>query len=112
MNRPSHTIMALFLLGCGFFLAACVGCGASSSDSMASTLNASAQDAKTSPQAEKIPRLPSSGEGLAAMRQASEARKYLFAFFWKQDDDQTRKMRKVVRRGHREGQGPCRMRLS
>ena len=95
MKRSNFACAALFLMGCGFLVVACVGCGGSSSDSMASTLNAPSQNAKTSTQSEEKISPSSSGGGLAAMRQASEAGKYLFAFFWKQDDDQTRDMRKI-----------------
>jgi hypothetical protein len=36
-----------------------------------------------------------SGDAMAAFRDASEAGKYLFAFFWKTEDEQTRAMRTV-----------------
>ena len=39
--------------------------------------------------------LEDSGQGLAALAQAAAANKYLFAFFWSADDDQTAAMRKV-----------------
>ena len=35
------------------------------------------------------------GPGIMAMEQAANEKKYLFAFFWKNDDDQTAAMRKV-----------------
>lgn len=35
------------------------------------------------------------GVGMAAMQQAAEANKYLFVFFYKDDDEQTRAMRRV-----------------
>lgn len=35
------------------------------------------------------------GQGLRAMEQAAGAKKYLFVFFWKEEDDQTAAMRKV-----------------
>ncbi len=44
----------------------------------------------SSPSAPKTP-----GPGMLAMEQASKDKKYLFVFFWKNDDDQTTAMRKV-----------------
>lgn len=38
---------------------------------------------------------PVAGVGMAALRQAAEEQKYLFAFFWKTEDHQTTSMRKV-----------------
>jgi hypothetical protein len=38
---------------------------------------------------------PGAGRGVAALGQAAQAKKYLFLFFWKQDDEQTAAMRKV-----------------
>ena len=39
--------------------------------------------------------LTGSGKGMAAIKQAADANKYLFMFFSKTDDDQTLAMRKV-----------------
>lgn len=36
------------------------------------------------------------GAGIVAMEQAAKDKKYLFAFFWENDDDQTTAMRKVL----------------
>jgi hypothetical protein len=38
---------------------------------------------------------PLPGRGMAAIEQAAQAKKYLFAFFWKKEDEQTTAMRKV-----------------
>jgi len=39
--------------------------------------------------------LSGTGRGMAAIEQAAQAKKYLFAFFWKEEDEQTTAMRKV-----------------
>jgi len=41
------------------------------------------------------PPLSGTGRGMAAIEQAAQAKKYLFAFFWKKEDEQTTAMRKV-----------------
>jgi hypothetical protein len=40
-------------------------------------------------------RAPDTGRGMPAIEKAAQAKKYLFAFFWKDDDGQTAAMKKV-----------------
>lgn len=49
------------------------------------------QGKTTSQKAESV----QTGKGIAAIGRAARAKKYLFAFFWKEQDDQTLAMRKV-----------------
>jgi hypothetical protein len=80
------TLVAASLMG-----AALTGCGSSAAEP------ARAQARETNDRPEALASNPPqrSGRGVAAIKQASEANKYLFAFFSKTDDDQTLAMRDV-----------------
>ncbi len=54
-----------------------------------------------SPPSTPAPQVPG-GKGLAAMQQAAGANKYLFAFFYEKDDDDTRAARKTFDEGLKE----------
>ncbi len=95
MRHLRSACAALSLMECGLLLVACNGCGNSTADGLASALDAQAPSAKASLQSESRTLSSSSGNGLAAVRQASEAGKYLFAFFWKDEGEQTAAMRKI-----------------
>jgi hypothetical protein len=66
------------------------GCGSST----ASTASTDSGKAKNQKGLSDSP-VDESGKGMAAIKQASEANKYLFLFFSKSDDDQTLALRKV-----------------
>jgi ribosomal protein L25 (general stress protein Ctc) len=74
-------LMALTLSGCG--------------SSIAQTESAQAQNAKGQPKASSSDPVEESGKGMAAIKQAAAAGKYLFIFFSKAKDEQTLAMRKV-----------------
>jgi hypothetical protein len=87
MKHFYHASAALFAAGVGLLCAACIGCGSSNADGTSASIGRSA-GSKKSP-------LSQSGSGHAAMRRASESGKYLFAFFWKEENEQTAALRKV-----------------
>jgi hypothetical protein len=79
------------LIAGGILALALTGCGGS----MARTDGAQAGEAGGRPSRSSADSLDESGKGMAAIKQAAEADKYLFLFFSKTDDDQTLAMRKV-----------------
>jgi hypothetical protein len=79
------------LVAAGLMGVALTGC--ESSD--AATENVQAAEAKRQPKTSPDNSASISGKGMAAIKQASEANKYLFLFFSKTDDEQTSAMRKV-----------------
>ena len=70
---------------------ALAGCGGNT----ASTDSAQANEATGQPNAPSGDSAEGSGKGMAAIKQAADAGKYLFLFFSKADDDQTLALRKV-----------------
>jgi Na+-transporting methylmalonyl-CoA/oxaloacetate decarboxylase gamma subunit len=81
-----------FLLLVGSLLAIAVtGCGNNASH----TESAEAGEATSRSNTSTSDSLEGSGKGMAAIKQAADAGKYLFMFFSKTDDDQTLAMRKV-----------------
>jgi ribosomal protein L25 (general stress protein Ctc) len=83
--------VALLLASGSFMAVALTGCG----DSAAQTESAQTGGAKDQPRTSPADPLRGTGKGMAAIRQAADAGKYLFVFFSKTDDDQTLAMRKV-----------------
>lgn len=83
--------MGLLLISASFITVALTGCGSSSAQSEVAQARVATERTKTSPAD------PSGevGKSMAAIKQASEAGKYLFVFFSKADDDQTAAMRAV-----------------
>jgi hypothetical protein len=94
MNRLRLSVVALLSLAVGLLVIALPGC-----DSIAHPPEVAAETASVPSQTRVSPPGPSksavSGKGMAAIQRAAEARKYLFVFFFKVDDDQTVAMRKV-----------------
>jgi len=76
----------------GLLLAVGNGMLPSSGQSVSSAEPAVTKPAATGPKALS----GGSGLGMAAIAQAAEAKKYLFAFFWRAEDDQTASMTKVL----------------
>lgn len=76
----------------GLMVAALVGCGQSSAQPGAdkSDKRPEPATARTKDDGEA-----GTGAGMDSLRRAAEAKKYLFAFFWKEEDEQTKAMRKV-----------------
>jgi hypothetical protein len=84
-----RTVAAILVLGC-LVSAMLVGCGKSAPPAEGLAAGARAtSDVKTGGQNE------GAGQGMAAIREAAQSGKYLFAFFFKADDQQTLAMRKV-----------------
>lgn len=88
--RSSILGVGLVLVGGSLLAVALTGCGSGT----ASTESAQAGQSKG-----RLTRafdvIEGSGKGMAAIRQAADADKYIFMFFSKADDDQTLAMRKV-----------------
>jgi hypothetical protein len=85
------------VLGAGLMASALLGltlagCGPSAADSGGEAV--AAAESRITPAGSPAP-VQSTGKGMAAIRQAAEAGKYLFIFFSKSDDEQTVAMRKV-----------------
>jgi hypothetical protein len=81
----------LLLISGSFIAAALTGCARSA----AQTEMVRAGEAKEQPKTPPTDAAVGSSKGMAAMRQAADAGKYLFVFFSKTEDDQTLAMRKV-----------------
>ena len=83
--------MGLLLVSGSFTTVALTGCGSSTAR------RRGAQSRGTKDQPKDSPANPSgeTGKGIAAIKQAADAAKYLFMFFSKTEDDQTVAMRKV-----------------
>ena len=90
MRRLFLGDIGLVLVAGSLVAAGLTGCGSST----ASTANTDTGKAKSQTGLSDGP-VEGSGKGMAAIRQAADAGKYLFMFFSKTDDDQTLAMRKV-----------------
>ena len=91
MNCSSLVGMGLLLVSGSFTTVALTGCGSST----AQTEGAQTREAKHQPKTSPDDSSGGSGKGMAAIKQAAGAGKYLFVFFSKTEDDQTLAMRKV-----------------
>ena len=91
MKCSSLVGLGLLLVSGSFTGVALTGCGRST----AQTEGAQARRAKDQPKTSLADPAGGSGKGMAAIKQAADAGKYLFVFFSKTDDDQTLAMRKV-----------------
>lgn len=91
MKCSSLVSLGLALFVAGLMGVALTGCG----NSAAQTENAQAGETKAQPKASASAASPGEGKGMAAIKQAADAGKYLFVFFSKADDEQTQAMRKV-----------------
>ena len=92
MNRPCARFTAGMLAVGSLVLSAIIGCGAGTPQpevQAAGTPSSAAADAPAVDQNE------GAGQGMAALREASRSGKYLFAFFFKAQDEPTLAMRKV-----------------
>jgi hypothetical protein len=83
--------VGLMLVGGSLLAVALTGCG----NSTANTDGAQASESRGRSNTSSGDSLEGSGKGMAAIRQAADAGKYIFMFFSKTDDDQTLAMRKV-----------------
>jgi hypothetical protein len=95
MKRFYVERMAIALVGCGWLFAAFSGCGSSTADEKTAIAGASASASKASPLKGATTSLADAEKEIPALRRAADAGKYLFAFFWKEDNESTRAMRKV-----------------
>lgn len=91
MKCSSLVTLGLGLVAASLVGVALTGCGSSARQSE----GASAREAKDRPKTSPGDAPGGSGKGMAAIKQAADAGKYLFVFFSKTDDDQTLAMRKV-----------------
>jgi hypothetical protein len=91
MKCSSLVTLGLALVAAGLMGVALTGCGSSA----AQTEGTQAREAKDQPKASPADPSEGPGKGMAAIKQAADAGKYLFVFFSKTDDDQTLAMRKV-----------------
>lgn len=85
------TVIAVLVIGLTIVLAK--GGSRSPAESEIAEASVANEAASTAVSAPATPEVK--GPGMLAMEQAAKEKKYLFAFFWKNDDDQTAKMRKV-----------------
>ena len=83
--------MGSLLVSGSFSAVALIGCGTST----AQTEGAQSRGAKDQPKDSPAGPAADAGKGMAAIKQAADAGKYLFVFFSKAKDDQTLAMRKV-----------------
>jgi hypothetical protein len=83
--------MGLLLVSGSFTTVALTGCGSST----AQTEGAQSRGTKNQPKDSPANPSGETGKGIAAIKQAADAAKYLFMFFSKTEDDQTVAMRKV-----------------
>ena len=91
MKCSSLVTFGLVLAVCGLMALGLTGCGSSA----AQTEAAQAREAKDQPKTSSSDPSGGSGKGMAAIKQAADAGKYLFVFLSKADDDQTLAMRKL-----------------
>jgi len=91
MKCSSLVTVGLALVAAGLMGVALTGCGSSA----AQTEGAQAGETKPQPKATPTDPVEGPGKGMAAIKQAADAGKYLFVFFSKSDDGQTLAMRKV-----------------
>ena len=87
-NLVVFTVAAVLAIGC---ISAIVGCNSSTSAEADAKESASVATDQT-----QSPELQKAGGGMAAMQEAAEAKKYLFALFRKEEDSQTNAMRVVL----------------
>ena len=91
MKCSSLVAVGLALFAAGLMGVALTGCGSS----VAESGGAQAREANDRPKTSSADPTGGSGKGMAAIKQAADAGKYLFVFFSKADDEQTLAMRKV-----------------
>lgn len=91
MKRSSLVTLGLALIAFSLLALAVTGCGTST----APTVGAQAAEAKDVATSSANAAMRGPGNGMAAIKQAADAGKYLFVFVSKTDDDQTIAMRKV-----------------
>jgi len=92
MKRSRFVTLGLALLAAGLMGVALTGCGSS----VAQTAGEPAREAKDQPKTSSTDFARGPGKGMAAIKQAADAGKYLFIFFFaKSDDEQSLAMRKV-----------------
>lgn len=87
--RSTHGGVGFVLVVGSLLAVALTGCGNSKASTSTNSSNAKGQASQSDALAE------GSGKGMAAIRQAADAGKYLFLFFSKADNDQTLAMRTV-----------------
>ena len=108
---PDRLAMLFLTTAFACFALLTAGCGESSQSAEASTSKASTQaPAQSAPETglvepdadpgevvaeQQTKAMTSTGNGMEAIEKAAKADKYLFAFFWKEDDENTTAMRTV-----------------
>lgn len=90
MKSSFFNAVGLALVGGGLLVVALTGCGSSTAGT--DSAQASQSTGRLTATSDVI---EGSGKGMAAIRQAADAKKYIFMFFSKADDDQSLAMRKV-----------------
>ncbi len=99
MKWLRHFSILCVVLGCSLPLWVSSGCGRSARSTEASSARAAGLPEAAAIVAEDLGEGSASAgsaeDAMAAVRQAADAGKYLFAFFWKEDDQQTQAMRQV-----------------
>lgn len=90
MRRSICDRVGFVLVAASLLAITCAGCGNSAANS-----ERAADKAKARADGSSGDSMEGSGQGMAAIRQAAAAGKYLFVFFSKAEDDQTLAMRKV-----------------
>ena len=87
MNRPAFKNVGLAMVAGSLMAVAFTGCGSSTASPTIANVNKAKSQTGLSAEGP--------GKGMAAIKQATDAGKYLFMFFSKTDDEQTLAMRKV-----------------
>ena len=91
MKCSSLVTLGLALVTGGLVGVALTGCGSSTAQTAGAPARGARDQTRTSPGDPAR----GSGKGMAAIKQAADAGKYLFVFFWKTDNEQTAAMKKV-----------------
>lgn len=88
-------VVIILVVVAGLSLAASQGTRHSGSPSQATTATIATAKEKTGKASASQQTAQGAGAGVAAMDKAAQAKRYLFAFFWKEEDEQTAAMKKV-----------------
>ena len=95
MWRVGWVHLTAVLLTTGLLALLCTGCGSSAQSSDVQQAVGSPSPATTAEAANEAVSAAAAGTGMDALHKAAAANKYLFAFFWKAEDESTRARRKV-----------------
>ncbi|MEN6493971.1 MAG: hypothetical protein ABFD16_06745 [Thermoguttaceae bacterium] len=95
MKKWAVVVILVVVVVAGLSLAASQGMRRSGASSQATTATTQTARAKTATTSASRQTAQGTEAGIAAMDKAAEAKRYLFAFFWKEEDEQTAAMKKV-----------------